>query len=241
MMHFSKQMRYWTTQFRRLALFLVGLVAIGLIGVSPAHATGVYDLPTVSAGSSTWIVDQADLLSRINYGKINSSLEKLAQETGNEVRFITIHRLDYGETAQSLAQKIVETWFPDPETQAHQTVLVLDNVTNDTAIYAGADSKALLTPEIAESVAEETVMVPLRHGNKYNQAFLDASDRLVAVLSGQPDPGPPVVEDVVQTEGTFTTAEETDGGSATVMVIVLLAAATIIPMATYYLYQILQS
>lgn len=84
-------------------------------------------------------------------------------------------------------------------------------------------------------------MVPLRNGNKYNQAFLDASDRLAAVLSGEADPGPPVVETAIQTEGTFARAEETDDRSATVIVVALLAAATIIPMATYYIYQAIQS
>lgn len=84
-------------------------------------------------------------------------------------------------------------------------------------------------------------MMPLRDGNKYNQAFLDASDRLVAVISGNPDPGPPVVEETIQTEGTFARAEDTDDRSATVIVVVLLVLATVIPMATYYFYQFMQS
>lgn len=117
---------------------------------------------------------------------------------------------------------------------------MLDNVTNSSAIRTGAETTSLLTPEAAESVAQETVMVPLRNGNKYNQAFLDASDRLIAILSGEPDPGPPIVENNVQTEGTFARAEETDDRSATIIVVVLLAAATIIPMATYYIYQVMQ-
>ena len=76
----------------------------------------------------------------------------------------------------------------------------------------------------------------MREGNKYNQAFLDASDRLGVILSGQPDPGPPIVQEKINTEGTFTKAEDTDQGSATVWVIGLLVVATIIPMATYFFY-----
>jgi len=72
-------------------------------------------------------------------------------------------------------------------------------------------------------------LVPLRKGDKYNQAFLDASDRLVALLSGKPDPGPPQIAETVKTEGTFKKAEETDAGNATIWVIGLLLAATIIP------------
>ena len=76
----------------------------------------------------------------------------------------------------------------------------------------------------------------IRKGNKYNQAFNEAGDRLVAVLSGQEDPGPPVIEDEIQTEGTFTSAEDTDDGSATVWVIGFLIVATVVPMVTYYWY-----
>ncbi|MGJ3251692.1 MAG: photosystem II repair protein Psb32 [Elainellaceae cyanobacterium] len=217
------------------------LVAIALIQlwVAPAYATGVYDLPSVSAGESTWVIDEADILSRISKGKISQAFKSLSDETGREVRFVTIHRLDYGETAESLVNKLFETWFPTEDAQANQVVLLLDNVTNNAAIRAGDEVKDVLSDDISESVAQETLMVPLRNGNKYNQALLDAGDRLVAVLSGQPDPGPPVVADTVQAESTFASAEETDTNNATVLVIGFLVAATIIPMATYYAYKLL--
>ncbi len=97
--------------------------------------------------------------------------------------------------------------------------------------------KSLLTDEIAQSVAGETLQVPLREGNKYNEAFTAASDRIVTVLSGQPDPGAPEVVDNTQVESTFKKAEETDQGNATVIVVVLLVLATVIPMVTYFWYQ----
>ncbi|HEY9837120.1 MAG TPA: hypothetical protein V6D27_09510, partial [Vampirovibrionales bacterium] len=71
----------------------------------------------------------------------------------------------------------------------------------------------------------------------YNQALTDVSDRMIAVLSGQPDPGPPIIDTSLNIERTFATAEETDSGNATMVVIVLLVLATVIPMATYYFYQ----
>jgi uncharacterized protein len=217
------------------------MIQIWALGAPPASATGVYSMPSLSAGSPTWVIDQAGVLSRLSQGEISGNLESLANETGNEVRFVTIHRLDYGETARSFVDKLFDKWFSTPEEGANQVLLVLDNVTNSTAIHAGDAVKAVLSDETAESIAQETVMVPLRNGNKYNQALLDASDRLVAVLSGQPDPGPPVVDNTIQTEGTFAKAEETDDRSATMVVVILLLLATVIPMATYYLYQAIQS
>ncbi|MBE9050232.1 TPM domain-containing protein [Nostocales cyanobacterium LEGE 11386] len=224
----------------RLTILLLMVVLGSSVFVIPTSATGVYQIPNLTASDRYWVLDQGEVISRLNEGKISSTLEDLAKQTGNEVRFVTIHRLDYGETPESFTRGLFEKWFPTPEAQSHQTLLVLDTVTNGTAIITGDQVKSLLTDSIAESVATETLGVPLRDGNKYNQAFLDASDRLVTVLSGEPDPGPPQVVDTVQVEGTFTKAEDTDQGNATAWVVGLLIAATIIPMATYYVYQINQ-
>ena len=205
--------------------------------VLPAQATGVYEIPNLSPGDRTWVIDQGEILSRISESNISSILDNLEKQTGNQVRFVTIHRFDYGETATSFAEKLFQKWFPTPEAQANQIVLVLDTVTNNTAIRTGEGVKSLLSDDIAKSVADETVQVPLRQGNKYNEAFLAAGDRIAAVISGKPDPGPPQVVDNVQVEGTFKRAEETDTGNATLIVVVLLVLATVIPMVTYFWYQ----
>ncbi|WP_460201053.1 photosystem II repair protein Psb32 [Scytonema sp. NUACC21] len=222
-----------------LFLPLVMVVLASSVFVMPALATGVYQLPNITPGG-TWVIDRGEVISRSNEGKIASAFEDLAQQTGNEVRIVTVRRLDYGETPESFTKELFNRWFPTPEAQANQTLLMIDTVTNGSAIITGDKVKSLLPDDIAESVASETLMAPLRDGNKYNQAFLDASTRLVAVLSGEPDPGPPQVADKVQVEGTFTKAEDTDQGNATAWVVGLLIAATIIPMATYYIYQINQ-
>jgi uncharacterized protein len=227
----------WRKYLQRLMLPAVLMVLVTQLVATPAFATGVYQLPNLTAGDRTWAIDKAEVFSRATKGKISSELEKLAKETGNEVRLVTIHRLDYGETAQSFTDKLFEKWFPTPEAQAHQTILAIDTLTNTTGIRTGDAVKSIMPDQIAQSVANETVIVPLREGNKYNQALADATDRLVAVLSGQPDPGPPVVQDKVEVGRTYKTAEETDSGNSTIIVVALLIAATVIPMATYFFYQ----
>ncbi len=226
-------------QYQRLILSLTLTILATFLVATPANATGVYDIPTVAAGEPTWVIDEAEAIGLSNQNSISDALAKLAQETGNEVRIVTFRRLDYGETPETLVNKLFEKWFPTPELQANQTILLIDTVTNGTAIRVGDKSKSLLTDAIATSVAEETVRLPLREGDKYNQAFLAASDRLVAVLSGQEDPGPPQIADRIQAERTYKTSEETnkEKGNSTIWVIGLLIAATIIPMATYYFYQ----
>ncbi len=221
-----------------LIVVLWTLVLGSCVFATPVLATGVYQIPNLTANN--WVLDQGEILSRINEGQISNAFGDLAKKTGNQVRFVTIRRLDYGETPESFTQALFEKWFPTPVEQDHQILLVLDTVTNGTAIVTGESVKSLLTDAIAESIITETLAIPIRNGNKYNQAFLDASDRLVTVLSGEPDPGPPQVMETVQVESTFTKAEDTNQGNATAWVVGLLIAATIIPMATYFVYQVNQ-
>ncbi|MGF1480712.1 MAG: photosystem II repair protein Psb32 [Cyanophyceae cyanobacterium] len=220
---------------RLIAVLFPVLLVTGTIA-APASATGIADLPNLGPDSSVWVVDQAEVISRINEGQLNAALGDLQSQSGNDVKLVAIRRLDYGETVDSLAEKLFERWFPAPDTQANATLLVLETLTNNVAIRTGVAVKAVMPDNIAQSVAADTIGVPLREGDKYNQAFLAAKDRLVAVLSGQEDPGPPEVKEVLNTEGTFTAAEDTKQGSATVWVVVLLVLATVIPMATYFLY-----
>ena len=219
---------------QRLIRVLLWVVLCSLFLVPAAYATGVYDLPPVT--TSDWVVDQANVISPVSQGKINSALAKLAKQTGNEVRLVTIRRLDYDQTIKSFTSELFETWFPTKEAQENQTLVVVDTITNTSAIATGESVQKLLPPELAESVTYESVGIPLREGNKYNEAFLGASDRLVAVLSGNPDPGPPEAKDDINVDSTFVAKEDTERGSATVWVIVLLVLATVIPMATYFFY-----
>jgi uncharacterized protein len=218
-------------------LIITSLLSLTLswgLAIAPAQATGVYDLPIVKAGEPVWVIDGADEISFATEGKLDSMLGNLAQETGQEVRMVAIRRLDYGETIDSFIDDLFRSWFPTPEEQANQTIVVVDTLTNKTAIRTGETVQAILPPEIAQSIASETMIVPLK-ALKYNQALLDASERLIAVLSGNPDPGPPQIKEI-NIEGTYATAEETNDRSATIWLIVLLFLATLIPMVTYFWY-----
>jgi len=200
-----------------LASLLLSCCIALAVSLSPAAAMGVYDLPILSPGAPTYVVDPVAAIS------------------AQEVRMVVVRRLDYGQKIDNLADDILREWYPNSEDRANQTIIVLDTLTNKTAIRVGEEAKPLLTDAIADSILSETMAVPLKDGGKYNQALLDASRRLTAVLSGEPDPGPPEVA-TINIESTFTTAEETDDKNATIWVIVLLVLATVIPMVTYFWY-----
>jgi uncharacterized protein len=225
----------WHKVLRQCLITVTAILLMLPVSAGSAIATGIADVPLVRAGSPTKVIDQGEVLSVLNEGALDKQLNKLAETTGNEVRFITIRRFDYGQTAPTFANALFERWFPTPEDQANQTLVLLDTQTKTTGIRTGDKVKSIMADDVAQSIAGETMLVPIREGN-YNQGFLDAASRLSLVLSGEPDPGPPEIK-VVEVESTFTKAEETDDRSASIIVVVLLLAATIIPMATYYWYQ----
>lgn len=209
------------------------ILTFGFISTQ-AHATGIYDLPVVSAGESVWVIDQADTISRATQGQLADNLGNLAQKTGNEVRMVAIRRLDYGETMDSFVDGLFDLWFATPEEKANQTLIVIDTLTNNSAIRVGEAVGKILSPAISESIISETMPFYLKD-LQYNQAFIDASNRLTSILSGQEDPGPPAIKEI-SVEGTFTSAEDTDDRNATIWVVVLLIVATVIPMVTYFWY-----
>jgi uncharacterized protein len=228
-----------TTINRAFVRGLAGLLTMALtfllFQTAPAIATGVYEMP--EAAPASHILDQSEVLSRLTEGQISGTLNDLLTQHQQNVNIVSIRRLDYGETIDTFTQQLFDRWYPTPEAQANQTLLVIDSLTNNTAIVQGAKSQAAMAAEIATSVAQETVLVPLQQGNRYNQAFLDASARLSQVLAGQEDPGAPEVAELTVPERNFATPEETKESNALVWVGVLLVLSTAIPMATYWFYQ----
>lgn len=217
-----------------LLITLSTLMIVINLFIFPAQATGIYDLPVIHAGESVWVIDQAQTLSLTNEGRLKNTLEDLAQNTNYEVRMVALRRLDYGETIDSFADQLFQKWFPTAQEQENQLLVVMDTLTNNTTIRTGSKLSTLLSSTMIDSIISETIGYPLRE-SKYNQALLDGSDRLVAILSGKPDPGPPMIKEI-NVESTFTSAEETDDQSATVWVVGFLIIATIIPMVTYWWY-----
>jgi uncharacterized protein len=210
------------------------LMLVFNLAVNTANATGVYDLPVINAGEDVWIFDDAQAISKTTEASLTEELRDLAEKTGNELRIVVINRLDYDQTIDSFTKELFSQWYPSEQEQQNQTLFVLDTLTNRTALVTGEQVTSVLTPEITESVLKETLTVPLK-SLQYNQALTDMSDRVVAVLSGQEDPGAPQIKEV-NIDGTFATAEETDDRSATIWMVVLLGLATLIPMVTYFWY-----
>jgi len=227
------------TYKRSFLLVLIPCLLLTTLALPVHAATSPRDIPDISQGRDISVVDQAEVVSRTNEGKLNDLLQEIAETTGAEIKLVVIRRLNYGETVDSFADELFDRWYPTAEDRKDKVLLVFDTITNNATIRVGEALKDRLPPEIATSVVQDTIGVPIREDNKYNLAFLNASKRLGTVLAGEPDPGPPEVQDDIRVEGTFTKAEDTDTENSTVWVVGLLIAATVIPMATYFAYVLL--
>jgi len=240
MLSFLQQISIKIKSYRHSLLLALIAGWLLLSTAFPVHAaTSPRDIPDISQDNGVSVVDQAEVVSRTNEGKLNTLLQEIADTTGADVKLVVIRRLNYGETVDSFADELFDRWYPTAEDRKDKVLLVFDTITNNATIRVGEGLKDRLPPEIATSVVEDTIGVPIREDNKYNLAFLNASNRLGTVLAGEPDPGPPEVQDDLQVEGTFTKAEDTDTQNSTVWVVGLLIAATVIPMATYFAYMLL--
>ncbi|AFY69753.1 protein of unknown function DUF477 [Thalassoporum mexicanum PCC 7367] len=205
-----------------------------LVFVTPAIAATVDDVPSLLEGDRTWVIDFADVISPSIENGVYSDLEQLNQQTGLEVRFVTIDRIDYGQPTDEFAQQVFDKWFPTDDEKANQALILLATEDYRSAIVTGAEVEAIMPESIAQSIANTNVLYPAQK-KQFNQALSDGSDRLVAVLSGQPDPGEPVVQEKTFAASTYATAEETDTQSSTVLVVVLLVVATVLPMVAYFM------
>jgi uncharacterized protein len=181
------------------------------------------------------VIDFANVISSSTENATTEVLEKLATETGNQVRFVTVQRIDFGQPASEFVSELFDKWFIAPEQRANQTLVLLATEDHRVAIKTGDAVNRQMSEEIVESVAAETMLYPSQKSN-YNQAVTDGMNRMVAILSGLADPGAPVI--VAETDLSIKPSEiKTEPVSASLVVGGFLIAATIIPMLTYYWFQ----
>lgn len=221
---------------KRLCLVGITLLLVCHLFTPAAIASDASDIPDLVAGDQPWIMDLAGVLSSSTEGVITKKLEKLEADTGNQVKFLTVQRIDLGQPTDEFASELFDKWFKTAAEKANQVLIVMATEDHRTAIKVGERVKSSLPSDIAASIADQTILFPTQKSN-YNQAVIDGANRLTAVLSGLPDPGAPVIPTSIESESTFTPAEKTDPVSSTLVVVGLLILATVIPMVTYFWLQ----
>lgn len=221
---------------RPLRALMAGLFsAVLLAGLAlplPAQATGPQDFPADLP--SAQVLDTADLLSRTASTDIERSLRTLADQHV-DARLLTLRRLDYGLSLDTLGQQLLERWGTDAP-QNDLLLLLIESQNNTAAVVASADLLKQLPESLLSSTAISTMGIPLREGARYRQAGLDALDRLSVVLKGGDDPGPPQMLERMPIETNVPTKEETASSNALLWVVVLLVVGTLVPMITWWVF-----
>ena len=220
--------RGWLASALLSVVVLLGVLAVP----STAWATGVNDLPAQLPNSH--VLDDADLLSRA----ANSDVDRRLEEFGADhidARLVTLRRLDYGLSLDSLGEQLLERWqAQDPDRS--QLILLIESQNNSAAVVASADLQEQLPASLLSSTAISTMGLPLREGARYRQASLDALDRLAVVLEGGEDPGPPQLVERMPLDTNIPTREETQSSNALMWVVVLLVVGTLVPMITWWVF-----
>lgn len=211
---------------------LSAMLLAGLCMPLEALATGVQDFPSQLPSSA--VIDTADLLSRAASNDLEKRLQLL---NGDHVdaRLLTLRRLDYGLSLESLGQQLIERWgATDPD--SNLLLLLIESQNNSAAVVASAELLNQLPESLLSSTAISTMGLPLREGARYRQAGLDALDRLDTVLQGGEDPGPPQLLERLPIETNIPTKEETASSNALLWVVVLLVVGTLVPMITWWVF-----
>ncbi|MFZ0407248.1 MAG: TPM domain-containing protein [Cyanobium sp.] len=218
----------------RLVLSLTLLLGLSL-GVAPALAISVNDFPATPPSSH--LLDQGDVFSRASRGEVEKQLESLAAERV-DARLVTINRLDYGLTLDQLGQQLLQRWGGSSAdgADANQLLLLIDTKTKAATVLASPQLERQLPADLLRSTARSTMAQPLRDGDRYRQATVDALDRLATVLRGGDDPGETVIEEAPVVPTNIPTREETQSSNAFTWVVVLLVVGSVVPMLTWWVF-----
>jgi uncharacterized protein len=203
-----------------------------LAPLAPGLALSLNDLPAQPPASR--VLDAADVLSIASRTEIERQLERFNEERV-DARLVTVNRLDYGLTLPELSRQLLERWSTAPGGDSRLLILI-DGQTKSAAISASSALERQLPPDLLRSTARTTMAQPLREGDRYRQASLDALERLGTVLRGGEDPGEPAVAEASLVATNIPTREETESSNAFTWVVVLLVVGTIVPMLTWWVF-----
>eukprot|EP00184_Porphyridium_aerugineum_P008301 CAMPEP_0184691222 /NCGR_PEP_ID=MMETSP0313-20130426/128_1 /TAXON_ID=2792 /ORGANISM="Porphyridium aerugineum, Strain SAG 1380-2" /LENGTH=232 /DNA_ID=CAMNT_0027148899 /DNA_START=183 /DNA_END=881 /DNA_ORIENTATION=- len=202
------------------------LGATSLMPVAPAYADVPDEKPTVR------FIDDASAVQKTTRDMLEKSLTRIKINTGFDVHFVMVRSFPFGDDADKYAEELFKQWG-----LGESDVLIVGGTKVARAGFAvGSEAQKLLTPEIMTSIGTETFPFKARQ-EAYSSAALDVTNRIIPVLSGQQDPGPPAVQRE-SAEGTYKSKEETEKGRGKYWTVfwVLIVVSIVAPMLQYLFY-----
>lgn len=184
---------------------LASAIPAGLQAAAIAAAVAVAPLAAHALDApKTLFYDEASVVPKGTTTLAEKALGSVAANTGYVVHFVVSNDIPYEETVDEYARELFSDWGGG----AKDVVVVGGVKVARAGIACGEEAAKLVTKEIADSIGNETYAV--RAGvESYGGAVLDVNNRLVAVLSGEADPGPPKMSSN-EVVGTYKTKQETN-------------------------------
>ncbi len=202
------------------------LTALALLASTPAYA----EIPATAPGPGLY--DDASIVQKGNEELFKNAAASIERNTGLHVRFVMTKSIPFGDTPSEYAAELFGQWALSDD----DILFVASPKLARAGAAVGAHAAELLTPAIADSICNETYS--LKAGDeRYGAAILDVSNRLIPVLGGKDDPGPPDMSarEVIQN---FKTKEETSKGRNKYVVVVgaILVIAFVAPLVQTFWY-----
>lgn len=218
-----------------------GLAALGAAAalqfgtLADVAQAGEFDVISDSAPSS-YVIDDAGVLSKASQKSIISTLKKLEADSGYTLDVVTIRKLVFTPDPFDFADQVIENWYPTVEEGNNVGVLLVATSTKEGALVGGPAFMGAVGDDLIDSLVSEQIPF-LTEEEKYNEAVLSSIKRIEAKLTGKEDPGV-VARNQTERKSNFKTKEETDAkrGKFAGVIIGLLVIATAVPMIQYYGY-----
>ncbi|XP_077218637.1 thylakoid lumen 18.3 kDa protein [Tasmannia lanceolata] len=210
-------------------------LAINFAPILPANASE-FDILNEGPPTETYVFDDAGVLSRLTKSDLKRLLSDLESRKNLHINIVTVRKLTSKADAFEYADQVLERWYPTIEEGNNKGIVVLVTSQKEGAITGGPEFIKAVGDTVLDSTVSDNLPV-LATEEKYNEAVLSSTKRLVAAIDGLPDPGGPKFKDNKR-ESNFKTKEETEEkrGQFTLVVGGLLVIAFVVPMAQYYAY-----
>lgn len=184
------------------------------------------------AAPVTALVDDAALVPSTAEQSFNKTAGLIKSNTGVSVRFVLVRSLPFGDSPEEYARELAGQW----KLGENDILFTASAKLARGGVFVGDAVRKLLPDDVARSIAEETFGIPAGD-ERYSTALVDVTNRLIPVLSGETDPGPPVIrnDEVVQR---FKTKQETkqDRGKYIKVVGGVLVIAFVAPLIQTFWY-----
>jgi uncharacterized membrane protein YgcG len=142
-------------------------------------AQGFAESSTKDSGSFVspigYVTDLAGIVEPEQERKICDLASELERKTGIRTAILTTPSLD-GYKIEDFAQRLLESWMPDPSRRA-KTILLIDAPSEEKLrLEIGTDLDTLLSQEAANRVQNQVLLPSLRKGDKGMAYFLTITE-----------------------------------------------------------------